>query len=78
MTRATPTRAVSFDWPPRVGHHPGVLDGRAYANGWRYRRDFGKGDPLGRVGESVSYDTGWFDADTAIRLGRDIGQRSEG
>lgn len=72
--KATTTRPVSFDWPPRIGHHPGVMDGREYLWGWLHRK---QNVPRCEC-ECADQEAGWFDADTAIRLGRDIGQRSEG
>ena len=67
---------VDFTTPPRTGHRP-HLDGRTYLEGWKYRRWYGNRNTLGRAGGDDSFEAGWFDADNAIRLGRDIGQPQE-
>lgn len=61
---------VTFTEPPRIWHHPPHLDGKDYTLGWESRKA-GRPEPA-RV--SPSWSAGWFDADNAIRLGRDIGQ----
>lgn len=61
---------VDFHSPPRIGHTPGVLDGQRYKLGWDFRKAGVRREDIHDRDEF----TGWFDADNAIRLGRDIGQ----
>ncbi len=60
---------VDFTTPPRIGHTPGVLDGRRYIVGWRKRK---AEYPQGRI-EDQDELAGWFDADRRIMAGDDIG-----
>lgn len=61
---------VNFTNPPRIGHHPPHLDGRKYKLGWDFRKAGVRREDIHDRDEFA----GWFDADNAIRLGRDIGQ----